>query len=148
MTHICIGNLTITGSDNGLSPGWRQSITWTNVGILLIGPLGTNFSEILIKIQTFSFKKIHFKMAAILSRPQCVLYQLTLDMLNCFKVYKRHIHILNCILDLAWPKWMKLTLTQQYMLFALHSQYHACWCFGDLRRPWTGMVLTPKHQKN
>ena len=30
MTHICIGNLTIIGSDNGLSPGWRQSIIWTN----------------------------------------------------------------------------------------------------------------------
>ena len=22
VTHICVGNLTITGSDNGLSPGW------------------------------------------------------------------------------------------------------------------------------
>ena len=38
------------GSDNGLSPGWRQAIIWTNAGILLIGPLGTNFSEILIEI--------------------------------------------------------------------------------------------------
>ena len=36
------------GSDNGLSPGRRQAIIWTNVGILLIEPLGTNFSEILI----------------------------------------------------------------------------------------------------
>ena len=44
MTHICVGNLTIIGSDNGLSPGRRQAITWTNVGILLIGPQGTNFS--------------------------------------------------------------------------------------------------------
>ena len=35
------GNLTIIGSDNGLSPGRRQAITWTNAGILLIGPLGT-----------------------------------------------------------------------------------------------------------
>ena len=42
VTHICVGNLTIIGSDNGLSPGRRQAITWTNVGILLIGPLGTN----------------------------------------------------------------------------------------------------------
>ena len=39
VTHICVGNLTIIGSDNGLSPGWGQAITWTNVGILLIGPL-------------------------------------------------------------------------------------------------------------
>ena len=63
VTHICVGNLTIIGSDNGLSPGRRQAITWTNVGILLIGPLGTNFSEMLIKIHTFSFKKIHLKMS-------------------------------------------------------------------------------------
>ena len=32
-------NYTIIGSDNGLSPGWRQAIIWTNWGILLIGPI-------------------------------------------------------------------------------------------------------------
>ena len=52
--HICVGKLTIIGSDNGLSPGQRQAIIWTNAGILLIGPLGTNFSDILIEIHTFS----------------------------------------------------------------------------------------------
>ena len=62
MTYICVGKLTINGSDNGLSPGRRQAIIWTSAGILLIGPLGTNFSEILIAIQTFSFKKMHLKM--------------------------------------------------------------------------------------
>ena len=50
VTHICVNKLTIIGSDNGLSPGRRQAIIWTNAGILLIGPLGTNFSEILIEI--------------------------------------------------------------------------------------------------
>ena len=35
---------------------------------------------------------------------------LTLNMLNCLKDYRRYIHILNLILDLAWPKWMKITL--------------------------------------
>ena len=64
VTHICVGNLNIIGSDNGLSPGWRQAIIWTNAGILLIWPLGTNFSEISIDIQTFSCKKIHFKMSS------------------------------------------------------------------------------------
>ena len=52
------------GSDNGLSPGRRQAIIWTNAGLLLIGPLGTNFSEILIGIQTFSFMKMHLKMSS------------------------------------------------------------------------------------
>ena len=62
-THICIGKLTIIGSDNGLSPGRRQAIIWTIAGILLIGPLGTNFSEMSIEIHTFSFKKINLKMS-------------------------------------------------------------------------------------
>ena len=72
VTHICVGNLSIIGSDNGLSPGRRQAITWTNVGILLIGPLGTNFSEMLIKIHTFSFKKMHLKMSSGKWRPFCL----------------------------------------------------------------------------
>ena len=64
VTHICVGKLTIIGSDNGLSPGRHQAIIWTNAEILLIRPLGTNFSEILIEIYAFSFKKIHLKMSS------------------------------------------------------------------------------------
>ena len=62
--HICVSKLTIIGSDNGLSPSRRQAIIWTNAGILLIRPSGTNFSEILIKIEVFSFKKMHLKMSS------------------------------------------------------------------------------------
>ena len=58
VTHICVSKQTIIGSDNGLSPGRRRANIWTNAGILLIGPLGTNFSEISIEIFTFSFKKM------------------------------------------------------------------------------------------
>ena len=72
VTHICVGNLTIIGSDNGLSPGRRQSIIWTNAGILSIGPLGTNFIEISIGIQTFSFNKMHLKMSSGKWRPSCL----------------------------------------------------------------------------
>ena len=64
VTHICVGKLTIIGWDNGLSPEQRQAIFWTNAGIFLIWPLGTNFREILIEIQTFSLKKIHLKMTS------------------------------------------------------------------------------------
>ena len=49
MTHICVGNLTIIGSDNGLSPSRRQAIIWTN-----------------------AFECMVCEMAIILSRPQCV----------------------------------------------------------------------------
>ena len=78
VTHICVDNQTIIGSDNGLLPGRRQAITWTNVGILLIGPIGTNFNEMLIEIHTFSFKKMHLKMSSGKWRPFC----LGLNMLN------------------------------------------------------------------
>ena len=56
VTHICVSNPTIIGSDDGLSPSRRQTIIGTNAGILLIRPLGTNFSEILIEIRIFSLK--------------------------------------------------------------------------------------------
>ena len=51
VTHICIRKLTLIGPDNGLSPIQRQATIWTNAGILIIGPLGTNFCEIWVKIQ-------------------------------------------------------------------------------------------------
>ena len=49
-----------------------QAIIWTNVRILLIGPPGTNFSEILIEIHTFSFKKMRFKLSSGKGRPFCL----------------------------------------------------------------------------
>ena len=72
VTHICVCKLTTIDSDNGLSPGRRQAIIWTNAGILLIGPLGTNFNEILIGIQTFSFKKMHLKLSSAKWHPLCL----------------------------------------------------------------------------
>ena len=78
VTHICVGKLTIIGSDNGLSPERRQAIMWTNAGILLIGSLGTNFNEILIEIQTFSLKKIRLKM----SSAKCCSFRLGLNVLT------------------------------------------------------------------
>ena len=83
VTHICVSKLTIIGSENGLSPGRRQAIIWTNAEILLIGPLGTKFSEILIEIHTFSFKKMHLKMSSGKWRPFC----LGLNVLNLSMSY-------------------------------------------------------------
>ena len=40
--------------------------------MLLIGPLGTNFSEILIEILTFSFKKMRLKVSSGKWRPFCL----------------------------------------------------------------------------
>ena len=72
VTHICVGDLTIIGSHNGLSPSRRQAIIGTNAGVLLIRPLGTNLSEILIKIITFSFKKMRSKVSSGKRGPSCL----------------------------------------------------------------------------
>ena len=62
----------IIGSDNSLSPGRRQAIIWINAGILLTGPLATNFNGILIKIYTLSFSEMHLLMSPAKWRPFCV----------------------------------------------------------------------------
>ena len=69
-------------------PSLVQIIIWTNAGILLIGPLGTNFNEILIKIHTFSFKKIHFKISSGNWQPFC----LCLNVLNRWTYKDTHVH--------------------------------------------------------
>ena len=84
--HICVGNLTIIGPDNGLSPGRRQAIIWTNAGILLIWPGGTNFNEILSAILAFSFKKKRMKVSSAKWRPFC----LGLNVLNNTNLSLQH----------------------------------------------------------
>ena len=61
MTHICVGNLSITSSDNGLSLDRCQAITWTIAGILLIEQTSVKFY---LKFETSSLKKMHLKMSS------------------------------------------------------------------------------------
>ena len=80
MTHICDNKLTIISSGIGLSPDRRrQANIWTNVGILLIRTLRTNFSDIVRPIQTYPFKKMRSKMSSPKYRPFC----LGISMLMC-----------------------------------------------------------------
>ena len=72
VTHICFSKLTIIGSDNGLLPGRRQAIIWTNAGLLLIWTVATNFSEIFSEIHTFSFRKMCFKKSSGKWGPFCL----------------------------------------------------------------------------
>ena len=72
VTHICVGNLTTIASDNGLSLDRRQAIIWANAGILSIGHLGINFSEISMEIQTFSLWKMRLKSSSAKWRPSCL----------------------------------------------------------------------------
>ena len=76
VTHICVGNLTSIGSYNGLSPGRRQAIIWTNAGIFVNWTLGNklrwNFNQNSnIFFQENPFENVVWNIAAILSRPQC-----------------------------------------------------------------------------
>ena len=78
VTHIYVRKLTSIGSDNGLSPDRRQAIIWTNAGLSFFLPLATNFSEILIEILTFSFKKMRLKMPS----AKCCSFRLGLNVLR------------------------------------------------------------------
>ena len=103
VTHICVSKLTIIGSDNGLAPGRRQTIIWTNDGILLIGPLGTNFTEILIKILEFSFKKMRLKLSSAKWRPFCLgLNVLNTDAMPVHNIEKTWVANSLCSSDAIW----------------------------------------------
>ena len=86
VTHICVNKITIICSDNGLSPGRRQAIIWTNAVLLLIEPLGTNFSEILIAIHIFSSQKMHLNISSAKWRLFC----LGLNVLIGIEIYYSH----------------------------------------------------------
>ena len=65
--HICISNML------SLVPirihCLCQCLTvWTNAGLLIIRPLGTNLNEIQIKIHQFPYKKINLKISALLQQ--------------------------------------------------------------------------------
>ena len=105
VTHIYVGKLTTIASDNGLSPGWRQTIIWTNAGILLIGLLGTSFSEISNEIQTFSFEKMHLKMSSAKWRPFCV-------GLNVLKVF-RWVQVCKIVAQVVLKRHDMMTLSNE-----------------------------------
>ena len=71
---VYVGNLTTISSDNGLSPGRRQAIIWTNAGTLL----GTNCAEVLMETQTFSPTKIGLKLPS----AKCCPFHLGLSVLK------------------------------------------------------------------
>ena len=107
VTHICVSKLTIIGSDNGLSPGRRQAIIWTNAGILLIRTSGTNFREIISQINSFSFSKMYLKMSSAKWR----LFGLGLNELIGLQTH--HIHrVVNVLRNsgLGWPTGITLWL--------------------------------------
>ena len=87
--HMCIGNLASIGSDNGLSPGRRQAIMWTNARILLNWHTGTIFRELLMEILTVSFRKMRLKGSFAKWRPCCLDFNVLMRH-YCFDVYYIH----------------------------------------------------------
>ena len=142
VTHTCVSKLTTIGSDNGLSPGRRQAIIWTNAGILLIGPLGINFSEILIEINTFSFNKMHLKMSSAKWR----LFPLSLNELR---------HILDELFFHKfchhWSRWwlIAIQVTSNYLNW-LWLSWSSMRPFGDLNsdhNEWKAATYTTHTHK-
>ena len=75
VTHICVGNTTIIGSDNGLSPGRRQAINWTNPEYCQLDPYEQTSVKIWSKFIYLHSRKCIWKYrlenGGHFSRPQC-----------------------------------------------------------------------------
>ena len=102
--------------DNGLSPGQRQAVIWTNTIISLIGPVE---NEILIKFHKFSFTKVNFKTSSRKWRPFC----LGINVLNTLKMAPAPTPSVahwepKCVIpsNAFWHKWSAL-----YSEFAVQS---------------------------
>ena len=72
VTHIYVSRLTITGSDNGLSPGRRQAITWTNAVMLFNWTLRNKFKWIHNRNLYISIQENVFEMSYRKWRPFCL----------------------------------------------------------------------------
>ena len=131
VTHICVSKITIIGSDNGLSLDRRQAIIWTNAGILLIGPLGTKFREILIEMLTFSFKKMRLKVLSARRWPFCLalnvlkvhlghnglkvqLYGVNAQLMPQRIKKFRNFLFIECIFSINFTAWSDFCCTEQY----------------------------------
>ena len=72
------------------------------MNILLIVHSGANFSEILIGIQTFSFKKMHLKMSSAKWRPLCLGFNVLTSVRFIFQALEQ-LALNWCLLDLCRP---------------------------------------------
>ena len=118
--HICVNKLNIISSDNGLSPERRQAIIWSNAGVLLIGPVGTNFSEISIEIYIFSFKKMHLKMSSGNWQPFC----LGINVLTSLSMPSKVLSPWNWVLECSY----------HFEIWQL-AQQQCCWVACQISEP-------------
>ena len=149
VTHICVSTITIIGSDNGLSPDRRQAIIRTNAGLLLIGPLGTNFSEFLIEILTFSFKKMRLKVSSAKQRPFC----LGLNVLSTWRVNRiiltwdklQQPQAPDFSLQHVWPSAHTWVSSHFTVRTGEVVSTRTCCCHGNDTSPLTHLPLLKSH---
>ena len=144
VTHICVCKLTIIGSDNGLVPGLHPTIIWTNAGIFIIQPVGINFSEILSKFYTSSFKEMHLKMSSGKQWPFCF----GLNGLSCNYMY----HQTSSMLTFHYCKetstyWPSLTKLCNLDIGNLQKFKWQCPCWPTLRVQKSKLVNTGAYRK-
>ena len=145
MTHKCVSKLSIIGSGNGLSPGRRQAIIWTNAGILLIWTIGTDFNEMLIEIHTFSVKKIHLKMSSAKWQPFClglnVLYNLTWsDSRHWYPYLKSTTKLFDCLSENIFGSFIVHCLIQA-CLMTIVKTIHIYTCLNIQVLAWPNLSL-------
>ena len=126
------------GSDSGLSPEWCQAIIRTNAKLLSIGTLGTIFSEILIEIQTFSFKKMPLNILSGKWRPFCLGLNVLINnglpvVINCFT--RPH----NFVLIDTTPR--VIDSSDKNISRILLSDRHGC-CHRKISRDWDLKLTT------
>ena len=141
MTHICVSKLTNIGSNNGLSPGQRQAIIWTNAGILLIVSFRTHFREILINIYIFSFKKMHLKMSSGKWQPFCV----GLDVLMRFsgmhlRSTSQKILLIKMSLKIAYKNLQHLPEVDKFLTFGTHCCLFLLQLFQERYQVFVGHI--------
>ena len=113
---------TVIGWQNGVLPGWA------NAWILLMEHLGTNHSEIIMEIHTFSFKKMHLKIPSWKCRPFC----LGLNVITfCFTVIYFIANLtfgfndsvlLACQNPVGWQTVIRGTPTPLFMAINIHNK--------------------------
>ena len=113
-THIWVSK-HIIGSDNGLSPDQCQAITWTNVGILLTGPLGTIFQWNLNWVSYIFIQENAFENAVCKMRP----FSPSLIVLKRYSThtghpYKLWVYFMNPMSDLC-------SVAVLAVLYAIHG---------------------------
>ena len=92
MTHVCVSKLTIIGSDNGLSPGWRQAIIWSNAGILLVRNLRNKFHWNYKQNSYIIIKKMHLNVSSEKWWPFCLGFNVLryVNIFCPFSTFKHH----------------------------------------------------------